>query len=309
MSERASKRPLIVPIFIPHQGCPHRCVFCEQERITAQTGDPHNQGTIRQILDKAIASSGFHAYREREVAFYGGTFTMLPYRRMEELLGAAASYLQQGFFKSIRVSTRPDAIDNHRLRMLKSKGVRVVELGVQSMNDDVLAHSRRGHSAQDTVSAVQTLKNHGFKVGIQLMPGLPGDSASTFMNTIEETIRLQPDTVRLYPTIVIQGTQLARRYQQGKYQPLTLRQAVRLCEESCILLEANNIPVIRVGLMSSPSLLAKGQIVAGPWHPAFGFLVRSRIHQRKIEPYLPDPGTVSKFRIRAPEREIPLVFQ
>jgi len=190
---------------------------------------------------------------------------------------------------------------------MKSNGVRVVELGVQSMNDEVLAHSQRGHSARDTVSAVHTLKSHGFRVGIQLMPGLPGDSTSTFMNTIEETIKLQPDTVRLYPTIVIRGTELARQYQEGKYQPLTLRQAVRLCEESCILLEANGIPVIRVGLMSSPSLLAKGQIVAGPWHPAFGFLVRSGIHQRKIKPYLPEPGTVNKFRIRAPEREIPLI--
>jgi len=190
---------------------------------------------------------------------------------------------------------------------LKAYGVSTVELGAQSMNDRVLALSQRGHSAEDTVRAVRMLKDHGFKVGIQLMPGLPGDSREEFSATTKKVLALKPHMVRLYPALVIKGTGLARMHSAGAYQPFSLEEAVNLCVESVLLFEGNGIPVIRIGLMSSPSLLEKGRIVSGPWHPAFGFLVRSGIHHRRIEPFLPTPGTASQINIRVPKREVPLV--
>ena len=307
MFDDRERKPLIVPLFIPNQGCPHKCIFCQQEKITAHSAQPINGLAIKEILDTAIKSARFDVRQRTEVAFYGGTFTRLPLGRMSELLEAVAPYLKQGFFKSIRVSTRPDALDKERLDMIRGFGVSTVELGAQSMDDEVLGLTRRGHTVRDTVESFHLLRRHGFKVGIQLMPGLPGDSEEKFMKTIEDVITLHPDMVRLYPTIVINGTELARWYKEKRYQPLQLEEAVKICQESCVRLEGKKIPVIRIGLMSSPSLLEEGQIVAGPWHEAFGFLVRSGIYQKKIEPYLPKRGDVTKMRIRVPYREIPLL--
>jgi len=302
-----SRRVLIVPIFIPNQGCPHRCIFCQQEKITAQSTQPVNKITVKQTLDRAIMSPRFEPGWGPEIAFYGGTFTGLPFKKMSELLESAAPYLQQGFFKSIRVSTRPDALDSARLEFMRDFGVSTVELGVQSMSDEILELSQRGHTARDTVESVHLLRQRGFTVGIQLMPGLPGDSEEKFMETVEEVIRLHPDMVRLYPAVVIRGTELAKWYREGRYEPLSLGEAIHICEEACVRFEDNGIPVIRIGLMSSPSLLREGELIAGPWHEAFGFLVRSGIHQKKIKPYLPGKGAASMIRLRVPMREIPLV--
>jgi histone acetyltransferase (RNA polymerase elongator complex component) len=298
---------LIVPIFIPNQGCPHRCIFCEQERITSQVGQTVDGKHVKKILDKSIRINDFNRLANPEIAFFGGTFTRLPTGRIRELLEAVNPYIQKGLFHSIRVSTRPDALDEERLELMKSYGVLTVELGAQSMDNKVLSLSKRGHTAEDTVNAVKALRKKGFRVGIQLMPGLPGDSEKKMRSTVTEVIKLQPDMVRLYPTLVIQGTELARLYSEGRYRPMPLEKAVDVCIESCIRLEAKDIPVIRIGLMSSPSLLEKGQIVAGPWHPAFGFLVRSGIHQKGIEPDLPRHGEASKINIRVRKREIPLL--
>jgi len=298
---------LIVPIFIPNQGCPHRCIFCEQERITSQVGQSVDGKHVKKILDKSIRTNYFNRLANPEVAFFGGTFTKLPAGRIRELLEAVNPYIRKGLFHSIRVSTRPDALDEERLELMKSYGVLTVELGAQSMDNKVLSLSKRGHTAEDTVNAVEILREKKFRVGIQLMPGLPGDSEKKIHSTITEVIKLHPDMVRLYPTLVIQGTELARLHSEGRYRPMPLEKAVSICIESCTRLEAKDIPVIRIGLMSSPSLLEKGQIVAGPWHPAFGFLVRSGIHQKGIEQDLPRPGEASKIKIRAPKREIPLL--
>lgn len=300
-------RHLIVPIFIPNQGCPHRCIFCEQEKITSQSSQSVNGKHVKKTLDKSIRSKNFNRRQKPEVAFFGGTFTRLSAGRIRELLEAVTPYIRQGFFHSIRVSTRPDALDEECLEVMKSYGVLTVELGAQSMDNKVLSLSQRGHTAEDTIGAVKILREKGFRVGIQLMPGLPGDSEEKLHSTITEVINLQPDMVRLYPALVIKGTELARWYDEGRYRPLTLEKAVKICMESCMRLEAEEIPVIRIGLMSSPSLLEKGQIVAGPWHPAFGFLVRSGIHKKSIEPDLPRPGEASEIKIRAPKREIPLL--
>ncbi|MCP4680984.1 MAG: radical SAM protein [Desulfobacterales bacterium] len=300
-------RPLIVPIFIPNHGCPHQCVFCEQEKITSQPSRPVNANYVEEVLKKAIRSNNLDPRQKREVAFYGGTFTRLPITQIRELLGAVAPYIKQGVFQSIRVSTRPDALDEERLKLMKRHNVRTVELGAQSMDNEVLSLSQRGHSTEDIGRAVRVLKMYEFELGIQLMPGLPGDSKEKFYKTISEVIILRPDMVRLYPAVVIKGTELADWYEKGKYHPWMLEQAVNVCVESCMRLEAEGIPVIRIGLMSSPALLEKGQIVAGPWHPSFGFLVRSGIYRKALEQALPGPGMVSRMSIRVPEKDIPLI--
>jgi histone acetyltransferase (RNA polymerase elongator complex component) len=306
LSQGRSKRALIVPIFIPNQGCPQRCIFCHQEKITSRFAAPPKASDVKKILDTAINAPRFKKHDVHEIAFYGGTFTRLPPLLMKEILDCAAVYIKRGLFRTIRISTRPDALDSDRLRLLKDYGVSVIELGVQSMNDSVLTLCKRGYTAQDCIHAVRLLKQHDFRVGIQLMPGLPGDSRHYFKKTIEEIIRLKPDMVRLYPAIVIKGTELAALFEAGSYRPLSLSEAVEICEESCMRLEDHGIPVIRIGLMASPDLLKDGQIVAGPWHEALGFLVRSKIYQKKIEPHLPRSGENAGIRLRVNPNEIPL---
>ena len=300
------EKPLIVPIFIPNQGCPHRCVFCDQEKITSQPAGPIDGRRVRELLDLARRSTTFCARKHREVAFYGGTFASLPKERIRELLGVVAPYLQEGIFLSVRVSTRPDSLDEEKAALLRGLGVSTVELGTQSMDDEVLRMTRRGHSALDTERTVGLLRQHGFRVGIQLMPGLPGDSAERFSATVQQVIRMKPDMVRLYPVVVIRGTELAQWVESGKYQPLALEEAVRICAESCLCLEQAGIPVIRIGLMASASLREKGQVLGGPWHESFGHLVRSEIYQRRIEAFLPGPGEAERITIRIPSKEIAL---
>ena len=226
---------------------------------------------------------------------------------MKDLLSAARPYVERGYFSSIRISTRPDSIDEHRIRLLGEFGVKTVELGAQSMDDHVLTLAERGHKASSTIDSLRLLRRHGFTVGIQLMPGLPGEGVTSFAQTVDEIIRLKPDLVRLYPTLVIKGTKLADMFIKNQYVPLSLEAGIRLCQEGCTRFEDAEIPVVRIGLMATPSLTKKGQVLAGPWHEAFGFLVRSRIHLARILSSLPADGMGEKIRIRAPRREIPLI--
>ncbi len=301
------EKPLIVPIFIPNQGCPHRCVFCDQEKITSQPARPMDGQRVRDLLDQARRSTLFCAKKHREIAFYGGTFASLPEKTIEELLGVAAPYLREGIFHSVRVSTRPDSLDEKKAALLKSLGVSTVELGTQSMDDEVLRKTRRGHTALDTERTVDLLKQHAFRVGLQLMPGLPGDSAERLSATVQKVIRMKPDMVRLYPVVVIRGTELAQWLESGTYRALALEEAVRICAESCLRLEEAGIPVIRIGLMASASLREKGQVLGGPWHEGFGHLVRSEIYQNKIEAFLPGPGEAKGISIRIPSKDIALL--
>jgi histone acetyltransferase (RNA polymerase elongator complex component) len=282
-------------------------VFCDQEKITSQPSRPVSGQTVRDLLDLARSSSSFGGRKHREIAFYGGTFASLPEPKIRELLGGVAPYLQEGSFHSVRVSTRPDSLDEKKTALLRGLGVSTVELGAQSLDDEVLRRTRRGHSAEDTERIATLLKQQGFSVGIQLMPGLPGDSAERFSATVQKVIRIKPDMVRLYPVVVIRGTELAQWAESGKYQALTLREAVRICADSCLRLEEAGIPVIRIGLMASPSLREKGQVVGGPWHESFGHLVRSEIYQRGIEAFLPGLGEALRITIRIPSRDISLL--
>jgi len=301
------KKYFIIPIFLPHQGCPYRCVFCQQQTITNVLAKQTTPDEIRNTIHLAIKSKHFPRQKQKEVAFFGGTFTSLPISSMTKMLGAVKPYIEKGIIQSIRLSTRPDSLSEAKLNILESFGVSIVELGVQSMDDGVLLLSNRGHTSQDTVNAFKILKRRGFTVGAQLMPGLPGDSKKIFMDTIDKVIGLKPDMARLYPTLVIRGTKLAQWYKKGRYTPMGLADTISLCKEACIRLEDAGIPVIRIGLMSSPSLLEKGVIIAGPWHPSLGFLVRSAMHLEKIRPYLPSKGNAKNILLHAPQKEIPLL--
>jgi radical SAM superfamily enzyme len=269
---------MIIPFFLPHAGCPHRCVFCDQKRITGRTAAPDPASvpaTIRAYL--ASRRQGRDSQREPvQVAFFGGSFTALPREIRQAYLEQLRPFIDSGDVRSVRISTRPDALSPDLLSFLTRYLVTTVELGAQSMDDEVLHRSGRGHTAEHTRQAVRLLRERGFAVGIQLMPGLPGDRPATFLGTVETIIGLEPDLVRIYPAVVISGTPLERLYRDGKYHPLALDDAIELCAEAVKRFRRAGIEVARLGLQSTDELERPGTIVAGPWHPAFGQLVASR---------------------------------
>jgi histone acetyltransferase (RNA polymerase elongator complex component) len=275
-------RPFIIPFFLPQWGCPHQCVYCHQERITGTRRPELRRSDFEALVKAGLHSRGLAEGRPVELAFYGGTFTLLPDPEREALLSWAAAYVQEGRVEGIRVSTRPDALAEETVTHLKAAGVKTVELGVQSLNDQALERSGRGHSARHSLRAVERLKNIGLAVGIQLMVGLPGDTPADFRRTVREVSGLRPDLVRIYPTVVFPETVLAHWYAEGRYTPLTPEEALSLCCEAVDLLEKVGIPVIRLGLQHHDRMVPGRDIVAGPYHPAFGDLVRGELFLRRI---------------------------
>lgn len=264
---------MIIPFFIPHAGCPHQCVFCNQKNIIGQktSVDPSSVAqTISAYLDNADQ-------QEVQVAFYGGSFTALAIEAQKSYLEACQPFLASGRIKGIRLSTRPDCITKEILALLRDHQVDTVELGVQSMDDSVLMRSGRGHTAADTIHAVNLLRDQGFTTGLQLMPGLPGDAAGTFMATVNSVIGMGPAFVRIYPALVIKETPLEALYRSGNYTPLTLSEAVQWCKNALLQFEHAGIAVIRMGLQPTEELQRPGTILAGPYHPAFRQLVDSSI--------------------------------
>ncbi|MBI1912190.1 MAG: radical SAM protein [Deltaproteobacteria bacterium] len=262
------KKQLIIPIFIPFGGCPNQCVFCDQEGITGSVNLPSIKevtGTIDSYL------STWKGIGAKEAAFYGGSFTGLPENIQHDYLKAASKYIKAGRLDSLRLSTRPDYISEEIACYLKKYKVEIVELGVQSMSDEVLRLSGRGHTSAQTIQAVEILKEHGIKVGLQFMPGLPGDTTQTIIETTEKVILLKPDFVRVYPTIVLKNTPLHKMYLSGSYAPWTLNEMTAVCRQAMKLLNDASITVIRVGLQPTKEL--EESIVAGPYHPSFRQLV------------------------------------
>jgi histone acetyltransferase (RNA polymerase elongator complex component) len=267
-------KPVTIPFFISHQGCPHTCVFCDQQVISGSAG---TLPTAEQMDDRIARWASTAGNRPLEVAFFGGTFTALPHNTQESLLKPLQPFVAAGTVASIRISTRPDYIDTAHLTWLSKMGVRTVELGVQSLDDAVLAASGRGHTAADSLNAIDCVRRCGLKAGVQLMPGLPGDTPAASLASLEQAVSAGADFLRIYPTVVLGGTELALRYEAGQYIPLSLERGVLLCK---ILLQRAmkaNIPVIRIGLQADRSLDAHS-IVAGCWHPALGQLVRSQLY-------------------------------
>jgi histone acetyltransferase (RNA polymerase elongator complex component) len=265
---------MIIPFFIPHSGCPHQCVFCNQQNITGQ-GKAAEVSSVPLKVNKYLKTAAKND--TVQIAFYGGSFTALPVETQRSYLGASRPFLDSGQVNSIRLSTRPDCITRDGLLLLREYRVDTVELGVQSMDDNVLSLSGRGHSAAATLNAVSLLREYKFIVGLQLMPGLPGDSAEGFMHTVDKAIALMPDLVRLYPALVINGTPLEKLYKSGRYSPLALDEALSLCKAALMRFEQAGIDVIRIGLQPTEELEKPGTILAGPYHPAFRQLVESAI--------------------------------
>jgi len=267
-----------IGIFIPHLGCPHQCVFCDQRAVSGSLAAPDADG-VRAILKKAIADrAAAHSTVPCEIAFFGGSFTAIDRDYMCSLLDAANEFAS--FFTGIRISTRPDAIDETVLALLQKKGVTAIELGVQSMDDRVLRLCERGHTAADTVRASALIRSFGIGLGHQMMTGLPGDTPEGSRFTAEQIISLAPDTVRLYPTLVLKNTVLERLWREGKYHPQTVEEAAILCAELTVRFEKANVRVIRVGLHSAG---IPDTVVAGPNHPAFGELCESLLYRLAAE--------------------------
>ncbi len=265
---------MIIPVFIPHRGCPHQCIFCNQKTIS---GEQENglEAAKRQI-NKYLPWLRPDTDTDNEIAFYGGTFTALEQSEQDALLGLANEYIQQGIVQGIRISTRPDYIDATIIGYLQEHHVRTVEIGVQSADDRVLSVAQRGHTREDVVKAVTLLKRSTMQVGMQLMVGLPQQDYTSWLDTIELTLELQPDIVRIYPVLVIRNTYLAQMLQDESYVPLTVEEAVQWSEVGYRRFLQQGIQVIRMGLQPDAELCQAGNILAGPFHSSFGELVQSR---------------------------------
>ena len=277
-----SARESIIPVFVPHLGCPNDCVFCNQRRISGAQ-EPAGVENVKNAIESAAALPRNGA--KRQLAFYGGSFTAIPSCQQEALLGAAKEYLDRGEIDAIRLSTRPDAIDGAVLARLKRYGVETIELGAQSLCDEILLLSGRGHTAEDVVSASKQIKAAGFRLILQMMTGLPGDSVERTVDTAKKIIALQPDGVRIYPTVIVRDTALYDLWQAGEYKEHTVADAVEYCAAIVPLFEAAGIPIIRLGLNPTDEL-SGGAAAGGAYHPALGELVKSRLMLDKMRAVL-----------------------
>ena len=271
-----------VAIFVPHNGCPHCCSFCNQVKITGKQKQP----TPQDVINSANIAINSKAYNPlfSEIAFFGGSFTAIERTYMVSLLETAYQYIKDKKFSGIRISTRPDCIDDEILFLLKKYGVTSIELGAQSMCDDVLSANMRGHTVADVVNASQLIKKYGFNLGLQMMTGLYKSTVEKDIFTAQKICELQPATVRIYPTIIMENTVLGDYYTKGEYKTYSLEQTVDLCAVLLEMFNKNNITVIRLGLHSTEDV-EKGML-AGPWHPSLGELCFSRVYRNAIEKYI-----------------------
>ncbi|MBQ2840716.1 MAG: radical SAM protein [Oscillospiraceae bacterium] len=265
----------IIPVFIPHVGCPHDCVFCNQKKIAGTLTAPTAEA-VDKIIRDALLKCGGHA---EEIAFYGGSFTAIPKEQMTEYLRTAKSFVDSGSVGGIRLSTRPDSIDDDVLSTLRKYGVTTVELGTQSMDDSVLKSSGRGHSASDTVNAAALVKKYGFKLILQMMTHLPGSDDVKDIETARKVASLSPDGVRIYPTVVIRDTALETLWKSGRYTPATPEQAAELGGKIIEIFKSRSIPIIRFGLNPTDDL-SSGEALCGAYHPALGEMAISAWYLR-----------------------------
>ncbi len=275
-----------VALFVPHVGCPCRCSFCNQRAITGGGNAP----TPEQVwaAAKAAADHLGEQTAQTEIAFFGGSFTAIPREYMLSLLKPAKEAVERWGFHGVRCSTRPDAVDQEVLSLLKEHHATAVELGAQSMDEEVLRKNRRGHTGEDTRRAARLVKEAGLELGLQMMTGLYGSTPEQDLETARQLIALEPDTARIYPTVVLEGTELAQLYWEGLYRPQTLEEAVELCGDLLPLFENAGVRVIRVGLHAQEDV--ERRKVAGPYHPAFGELAESRAFLKRLLPQLEQGG-------------------
>nr|WP_278183721.1 radical SAM protein [Ruminiclostridium cellulolyticum] len=273
-------------MFVPHKGCPFDCIFCNQKIISGQIHESSEE-EIRSTIESHLETSG-DAYVE--IGFYGGSFTGISLSEQEWYLKIGYSYIKDGKVKQIRLSTRPDYINPTILDLLERYGVKTIELGVQSLDYDVLKCTNRGHGIEEVLNAAMMIKDRGFSLGIQTMIGLPGDTRAKAVATAKKVVELSPNIVRIYPTLVIKNTFLQKLYYDGRYQPLTIEEAVDISAELLDIYEKHRINVIRIGLQPTDNISESGEIVAGPFHPAFRQLVESRLALTRMRQYIIDYG-------------------
>lgn len=272
------KKQYIIPIFVPHLGCPNDCVFCNQKSISGQTKQV-TKDDVKKIIEEHLKYVKEDS--KVEIAFFGGSFTAIQEEKQRELLETAYEYIKSGKAQNIRISTRPDYIDKQILKRLKRYKVKTIELGVQSTNDYILTKAGRGHTFEDVKKASKLIRRYGFNLGHQMMVGLPESTVLDEINTAKQLIKLKPKMVRIYPVLVIKGTKLEKDYNEEKYKALTVVQAVEICKELVKMFVSKNIEVIRIGLQPTEEISnpddEKSEVVAGPFHPAFRQLVESGI--------------------------------
>ncbi len=288
-----------VALFVPHEGCPHMCSFCNQKTISGSA-----EKLTKEDIDNAVSIAVLKEYdRENsEIAFFGGSFTAIDEDYMTYLLECAYPYVKNGMFRGIRCSTRPDAINEKVLGILKRYGVTAIELGAQSMDDGVLAMNDRGHTAEDVVKASEMIKQHGFELGLQMMTGLYGDTDEKTVATAEKIIALRPETVRIYPTVVLEKTRLELLYRNGEYTPQSVENAAEICSELLSMFDASGIRVIRLGLHSGGNV--DEGYVAGAYHPAFREICESRIYLKKCQKQIKEKNCRGSVKIFVNPSEI-----
>lgn len=294
------KKQYIIPIFVPHLGCPNDCIFCNQKSISGQKKNMTKE-EAKKIIENYLASIK-EEEAQVEIAFYGGSFTAIEEKLQEELLETACEYVKEGKVESIRISTRPDCIDKEILKRLKKYKVKTIELGVQSANDYILKRTNRGHTFADVKKASRMIRWNGFRLGHQMMVGLPESTRIDEMNTAKALIKLKPKMIRIYPVLVVKNTQLEKDYQEGKYDALPLVQAVEICKELVRMFADKKIEIIRVGLQNTDEIAEPGkqtsEVVAGPYHPAFRQLVESAMWYDAIV------GKIKKLNVKVKEVEV-----
>lgn len=269
-----------IPIFIPELACPHQCVFCDQRKISGQEQIPNIEEVQNKI--KSYLETIPKKRSRVEIGFFGGSFTGIPIEQQEDYLKAAFDFIDERRVESIRISTRPDYINDEVLALLKKYGVRTIELGAQSMDEGVLIKSGRGHTVADVENASKMIKEAGFDLGLQMMIGLPGDTREKAMNTAKKIKELGASNTRIYPTLVIKGTQLERLHQIGDYIPMRMTEAILWVKDLYMYFEENNVNVIRIGLHPSVELSADHSLVGGPYHPSFKELVMTEIWKEHL---------------------------
>lgn len=293
MSKTKNKH-MVIPVFIPHKGCPFDCIFCNQKLISGQIKDV-TEADMRETIESHISSAKENTYIE--IAFYGGSFTGIDRGLQFSYLKIADEYIKRGVVKGIRLSTRPDYINKSILEYLVKFNVKTIELGVQSLDEDVLIKACRGHDISDVMTSSRLINEYGINLGIQTMIGLPGDTSEKALFTAQRVVELKPQIARIYPTLVIKNTYLEKLYNEGKYNPVALEDAIELCADLLEIYSSNEINVIRIGLQTTENINEGKDVIAGPFHPAFRQLVESRLALRKVIKQIRDKNIMNEDEI------------
>ncbi|MCC0644046.1 MULTISPECIES: elongator complex protein 3 [unclassified Clostridioides] len=291
----------IIPIFVPHKGCPHDCIFCNQKKITGVSTDVTSEDA-RNIIEECLKTIDKDA--DVEIAFFGGSFTAIDVDIQKSLLSVAKEYVEKGFIKDIRMSTRPDCISEEILEMLKEYKTSIIELGVQSLDEKVLLDSIRGHQSEVVYKSSKLIKNSGIKLGLQMMVGLPADTEEKCIFTAKKFVELKPDCVRIYPTLVVKETGLEKLMEQNEYKPFTLDESVRIVKKVLVLFYVNNINVIRVGLQATDDIQMGKAVLAGPYHPAFRELVEAEMIKDYLEFLISQNKNIKNMLVKSNKKNI-----